>query len=589
MLENEWLIVCPLLTTSDFVKLCKSMSLSVTAQRLDELERIGLFYPFARVRHPRIKEKVEYLDNGRKYRILGILKDGEVWEGDVKEEYASISFRKESSSIWLDRDLIWDPSDVAFEEWKSFIDDDGVRFVTSYYSRFQVYELWSILSNTAIYVNADQWLEYSEDQQRACCKNISKLSDMRMAGVKNRTDSLRQLSYLCQAISNRYHPFTQTDKRRLRLSQDGFFQNWDWYEYCRNWNANTVFKDIELDREQLKNWHQHIALYTQHIDPMERWFNLVSFISVSKKKKLKNEALLAQEFYSMEHMLRLFYFDVTEEELDQPNEGPSWHSEDLYGEGILNSPYEFLERVTNDFGINPRPRLILVVEGKSEEEQFPRIAHSLYGTPFEKVGIELINLGGIGNVLGTKKDKYSALEKFIDYHHSKCTLVVVILDNEDRAATVREKLLGKQSILTPSRKVTTEDYFFLWAGITVELSSFSDVEIAEKLSELADKTGLFAPDEIAQARESTRSGDGDPLSRLYNTKTGYGLNKPELLKRLVDIILAEEYEVAKQRPIVSKIEEVLRLASVNRQGPINDAVWLANQKSGYFGDSVEKE
>ena len=147
MLENEWLIVCPLLTTSDFVKLCKSMSLSVTAQRLEELERIGLFYPFARVRHPRIKEKVEYFDNGRKYRILGILKDGEVWEGDVKEEYASISFRKESSSIWLDRDLIWDPSDVAFEEWKYFIDDDGVRFVTSYYSRFQVYDLWSIFSN----------------------------------------------------------------------------------------------------------------------------------------------------------------------------------------------------------------------------------------------------------------------------------------------------------------------------------------------------------------------------------------------------------------------------------------------------------
>ena len=54
-----------------------------------------------------------------------------------------------------------------------------------------------------------------------------------------------------------------------------------------------------------------IAGHAKHVDPLEKWYELVGFVAVSQKKKLEDDALLAQSLYSMEHMLRLFYEDLT--------------------------------------------------------------------------------------------------------------------------------------------------------------------------------------------------------------------------------------------------------------------------------------
>ncbi|GAG01574.1 unnamed protein product, partial [marine sediment metagenome] len=77
---------------------------------MEKFEKLGIFYPVARVRYPKIKIKIEYVNEGKQYKHLGILKDGEKWPGDIIEEYAWFSFEKEYALSWLRDGYLWEPS-----------------------------------------------------------------------------------------------------------------------------------------------------------------------------------------------------------------------------------------------------------------------------------------------------------------------------------------------------------------------------------------------------------------------------------------------------------------------------------------------
>jgi len=94
LIEKEYLIVCPLLDINRFISFCKERSINTSKEQLKQFEKLGIFFPIARIARPKVKEKIEYLNNRNEYRIIGILKDGEEWTGEIKEGYASFSFEK---------------------------------------------------------------------------------------------------------------------------------------------------------------------------------------------------------------------------------------------------------------------------------------------------------------------------------------------------------------------------------------------------------------------------------------------------------------------------------------------------------------
>src|SRR5438067_13099751 len=120
-------------------------------------------------------------------------------------------------------------------------------------------------------------------------------------------------------------------------------------------------------------------MLAQSRDPLDRWYQLVRFISVEKKDKLKGKAQFAQMLYGMEYMLRLFAKEAFAADLHPPDEDRTWRNADLYGEGIPEDPLKHLEFVANDFHLNPRPKLILVVEGAGEEQAIPYLAEKALG------------------------------------------------------------------------------------------------------------------------------------------------------------------------------------------------------------------
>lgn len=116
LIEKEYFITCPFLATDQFISYCKDRSINTSRQQLEQFEKLGIFFPIARVKIPKIKIKIEYIENGIRYHNLGVLKDGEEWNGDIKEEYAHFWFEKSYAENLFKEGILWEPSSHDFQK-----------------------------------------------------------------------------------------------------------------------------------------------------------------------------------------------------------------------------------------------------------------------------------------------------------------------------------------------------------------------------------------------------------------------------------------------------------------------------------------
>ena len=591
LVENELFITCPFLPTNLFVSYCKDRGIQTSREQLEKFEELGIFHPVARVQYPRIEIKVEYLDSGDRYRILGVLEDGEEWSGDTKEREAYFQFEKKYAESWLEEDLLWAPSSRPFQKWETFEDENGHRRVESFYSIFQCHTLYNLIRSTEMQLRAEWWASYTEEGIDNASNAISHWARGAISRCQENGIRGEAAAAVCQILSNRYFPKTQSDRRSMQLSIPSEYHNWDWDEYCRNWDAEAVLTSINMSLDEIKRLQELVAVDAKYVDPLERWYGLVSFVSVEKKKQLKGRALLAQTLYSMEQMLRLFYEELTGDKLYPPDESPHWEKDRFYGEGVTQNELQYLEFLTNQYHLNPRPKLILVVEGDGEKEQFPRLAKELFGTSFPRLGIEIVNLKGIAGFTGRKRtEKYGALERFIDDYHRRQTIVFVVLDGEDGVSRVKNRLLPVRSRYGPKRRVTKEEYIHIWDK-NIEFDNFSHDEIARAMTKLSGDRYTFQSDEIADCENCFDAGRGNPLGNLFEQEVGYELSKTKLLETLFGFIISSpesefDDDGKARRPVVQVIQKVRELAARNYQ-PVTYDIWLRNQESGYFGDLIE--
>lgn len=583
LIENESFIAVRLVDADDFVRYCTDRGIKTSKDQLERLEKSGLFYPIARYQRPAIKTKIRYVDEGKSYQWFGVLQEGEEWDGDLQDAYADFIQKKDYVKNWFERGIFWEPSTRPFQPWATFYDKGSHTNVTvSLYSIFQCITLYNLLKATSITIEEFSWITKNEEDIKTWVRNVSEGAQQSILRYREDRYRYEQVAVICQILSNRYYPWTRTDGRTLRLS--GYYEIEDWVEYQRNWNANAVYERLDLTLDELENLHRTVALMARAADPLENWYDLVSFVAVEQKDRLKNGALFAQTLYSMEYMLRLFYKDIGDKELNPPNRlrgEPRENRADAIEEGELQR----LEFLTNQYNLNPRPKMILVVEGVGEKEQYPRLIEELWRLVLLRMGVFVMNLQGVDNFTGgRRKDKYGALEKLIDYYHFQQTLVFVILDQESRVHHVRESLIGKPSTFYPQRFTTRGEYIHLWNS-SVEFDNFCAAEIAQAMTEVAKGLYVFQAQEIEDYRIRY---NGDPLSKLYKEKLDHGLRKPDLLQVLFGYAIeSDEMEcedgVKRTRPIVEVLNRVITLASQNHQ-PVSYELWKQNQESGFFGE-----
>ncbi len=557
IVEAGAVIACPLLGTDRFVKYCRERGLSVDRERLIRLERLGLFAPVFRVRTPK---------------------------KDTPPFY--IPVRKGNN--WFTKKWAWDTTGIPLA-YKVPDHKDQTR--EGYYSIFQIDHLYIILQEMTLQVQMDSYLDRNEERSIDWQKN----GEHWMQYAKSRMESLRIHEYrrsvalLCQFVSNRYFPKTQGDLRTIQvggghysdhwISVNGF--DWNWSEEVQNWNPQIVERLFELTPEKLHHAYTGLAVAQAHCDPIERWYQLIQFVSVSERKKLKGDALRAETVRAGAHMLRLLYKDLYGEELPHPNEVSGTIMTHIPELPVRQDPRRYLEFVVNRFGLNPQPKLSLIVEGQSEEVAVQKIFEKYFGVHPGKYGIEIIVLGSVDVATGSKKeDRFRAILRLIDYLHHHQTITFLVLDNENYAEKLKREARKSKSIHSKQRYVTRPEYIRIWKD-AFEFDNFSCSEIAAAMNELAQGYASFTTAEVTACKKDPNP--GSCLQRLYQKKAQYGLQKIKLCEILIEHMMSpNSRRRIENRPIIRLLERVARLAARNPL-PTMHEIWEKNQASKYLG------
>ncbi|MGA7617106.1 MAG: hypothetical protein WBX15_18215 [Thermoanaerobaculia bacterium] len=508
-----------------------------------------------------------------------------MWAGDVRSERGRWRLDAPEAIDLLEGGHLWDPRATPFEAWETYRDAAGEAHTESLYSMFQCFPLeWK-----------QMWLTSRVDTSIFAGLTEPPPVIERMMSLGNQTVQALQgpshqddVAFVCQAVSARYYPLTQTDRRTITLKDRRF--DWDWYDFIANWSPIAHAAELSIDAEELEGIHRTLAMLAQSRDPLERWYQLVRFIALDRKEQLKGVAQFAQLLYAMEHMVRLFAMDARALDLYPPDEDRTWTNAEFYGEEVPDDPLKHLEFVVNTYHLNPRPKLILVVEGPGEESAIPRIARDALGHSFPTLGIEMRTLGGVGEYTGSKRhEKRGALEKFIDDYHYRQTVVVVVLDREGRVEQVTKRLLAVRSRLHPKRMLTCPEYIHLWKR-NIEFDNFTHAEIASALTTVSDGRYQFTEGEVADTERAYDRRKADPLSALHRSRLGHDLDKVTCLDELAKLLIAAVADTPyadrpKQRPILKLLDDIIDRAALNHQPTTADS-WRSNQDSGYFGRAI---
>lgn len=586
LIQHDCFEICALLAPDDFASYAKERGIDTDVKRLERLDRLGIFRPMMRVRRPWIREKLEQRPNGR-METVGLLAEGEEWHGPLREGHARFGQDRETLEWYRENGHLWHPAERPYVPWEMRRRDEPSRSVDlALYSRFQVQDLARRQDLFTQHVHLDEFAETDAEGFRKLAEDLEELMKRELEFVRT-VPYDDAVAFLAQALASRYYPHTQTDRRTISVRSSIGLEPWDWWEYARAWDAGAILAELGTTGEAVRLFVSHLQTTARYADPLAAWYDLVCFVALDERERLKGDAKRAQDLYAMEHMGRLFYADITGTTLSPPDEGQTWTRDSLYGPGVSSDTLAHLECIANRYHLNPRPRLLLVVEGEGEAEQFPRILADLLGQRPAVLGIEVRTLGGVGEFTGKRKrDPYGALEKLIDDHHHRGTPVVIVLDSENDVPRVAERLRGARSRLNPSRALTRPEYVHLW-GRSIEFDNFSHAEIAAALSVVASGRAEFTEAEIGEAMASYDARKGDPLAALYRSRLNYGLSKPDLLRALVTrVITAGEAELDEKgdgkRPLVRLLQRVAALAAGNTF-PMTRKCWEDNQASGYFG------
>ena len=557
IVESGAVLACRVLGTDAFVRFCSKRGLKINRERLIRLERLRLFAPVFRVLTPNNDETLFNIP------ILG-------------------------ENNWFVKGWAYDTTSVPQNH---AVPTHTDRDQEGYYSVFQVDYLQVVLTEMTLQVQLDGFLDREDgkpiDWQK---KGIRWMEYTEQSASSLRDHEFRRaIALLCQHISNRYYPQTQSDMRTRRTSRGHSSDRWvsvnalkwEWETEVYRWDPKKTEKLYGLTPEKLRHAYETLAITQAHCDPIAHWYQLTQFISLHERERLKDDALRAETLRAGAHLLRLLHQDLYEEELPHPNEVAGTIINHIPELEVRSDTRRYLEFVTNRFGINPQPRLSLIVEGESEEAAITQIFEEYYGLHLGTLGIEIIVLGSVNNATGNKKqDRFTAILRLIDYLHHHQTFAFLLLDDENYASDLKKEAKKRISILSDSRYVTRPEYIRIWKD-SFEFDNFSCAEIANALNELAQGYATFTNKEVLGVKK--QNNPGSELKKLYRNKSNYDLQKIKLSEILVrNMMLPSAKRKIENRPIIKILNKVEILAARNHL-PTTHRLWEINQGSKYLG------
>lgn len=386
--DNELYLQYFPLKTTDFIKFCNQRGMKINKNFLEELEKKKQFYPIFRINadysitFKDVEKRVNQYPEDFEYKYS-------------RPSYGSPQFFLESHNK---KQKIFFPKNFKFVPYSEFKDNKLNQCkVYSYYSAYQIYHLEKIINKEVVNKS-----------------NIDKMVDLLIS-------------------IQIYSPFGRSNMKQIFVKGEYNV----WRKHFNNFNIYDVFQLLDIDDDFLIFCYRSICLNLKRLlgsnDAIQLWKN----IKWNEKDKCIGQTRLGIEYLHWAMMLKRCIEDYYKREIYDVDELQYISAEkiksdipmDEKGRNIrgyrnkkfineINGKYEFnLNRkklffLANKLTLDYHPRVLIFVEGTTEEVLIPKFFDEFYGN-FEDTGFEIVNIKGINRFFSSDLNRNSRHEKLI--------------------------------------------------------------------------------------------------------------------------------------------------------------------------------
>jgi hypothetical protein len=244
----------------------------------------------------------------------------------------------------------------------------------------------------------------------------------------------------------------------------------------------------------------------------------------------------------------------------------------------------------NSFGLDFQPRVLLFVEGPTEERVIPEVMRWYYMDPSE-IGVDIIGIGGVSNWFGgefnlkeqfdskPKKKLLSNFKALLTYNLNRWQVIpYLVADNEGNLHELMKEGISLEMLGEELPINTTSKIVYIWGvtnenkpfeGESFEFANFKDEEISIGLKKYLQKK-VNSPKGISSSSVRRLRKKGVGIQTIHNSKYENIINKPELTSLLFSQLRTnyEDKKVGKEifeRPIFKMLDSVISHANLNHQ------------------------
>jgi hypothetical protein len=365
--------------------------------------------------------------------------------------------------------------------------------------------------------------------------------------------------------------------------------------YRQNFDPVSMSGTLKYSAEQVRKDAEELLLLAHAIEPFGGpWSQLLRRAPRNSWKHLKGPALSAMNLRETAEILLRFYEDLVEHGAAEalpiiPRH--AWHPL----QERLSTRRQTLDEDLMSLGISPHPRVILAVEGESEEKHVPRVWKKL-GYPENPELVRFMKLGGVDKdpvklaalattPLVTRKDPHGEFW----WVTKPPTRFMVAVDPEGRyapgkIAETKKAIINeiRTGLAVQGAKIAESELNELvelrtWDAKCYEYAHFTDEELAVGISAVHDMRNFWSNEKLLGAlahwREQRqdiervwRSGYWDAQLNRPSGKWNHEVSKPKLAEALWPILEQKiEAAMTEQDAPMPAIAQVIQDAFVVAQ------------------------
>jgi hypothetical protein len=486
-----------------FLRYLKELGVNLTEEELE-------FYDKHRIIRPALRFKYE-LDK----------------DGLLTSRLFSLKNRKMKTCL----ERIQLPTDEDFQPWKNYEKSKHERIVI-YYHPFQFILAHKLTRNHAI-ILGPRYLEHIEEFNKERLESWKKRTAESLTNsAKQAVDILIPVIGLLMVLEEAYSPFI-----RGQYSGDSdSLKRWKLWRKRKDM-ATQILKKIDMRMDKVEEAYGHIADFGYLEDPLAQWYSLLELIKRSKKKKLRQNARLAQEYYELARMIKFFIKELDGKNMPDPDD--RWDSNHAYWKPrAYGNPFDYnlpktQKLILDDYFIERPPLILIGFEGRTEEIVIKKILELFMIDP-KKEGYHLYNAEGSGNLDAKKLDGVIKLAKSNEME------VCLIIDNDAEVKSILQQHQAHGDIKDDMITVWRKDF---------EYDNFGTTAVIEKVNQILQSKGLKTV--TIDMVENRMAKGPDVLMKALDNVVGQINNR----KKLDDIISKRKLAEDLIAPRILEIEQ----------------------------------